>query len=44
MHFYLPTKIYSEHNCIQNHKTELASLGTKALIVTGSHSSKKNGH
>lgn len=43
MHFYLPTKIYNEHNCIQNHKTELASLGTKALIVTGSHSSKKNG-
>lgn len=43
MEFYLPTKVYVEKNCVKNHGKELASLGTKALIVTGRHSSKKNG-
>lgn len=43
MEFYLPTKVYVEKNCVKNHGKELAALGTKALIVTGCHSSKKNG-
>lgn len=43
MNFYMPTKIYSSHDCVKNHGTELASLGTKALIVTGKHSSRSNG-
>jgi alcohol dehydrogenase len=43
MKFYLPTKIYSEKNCVQAHGEELAALGTHALIVTGRSSSKTNG-
>ncbi len=43
MQFYMPTKIYSENNCVKNHGKELAALGTKALIVTGKHSSRANG-
>jgi alcohol dehydrogenase len=43
MKFYMPTKIYSEPDCVKNHASELAALGTKACIVTGKHSSRKNG-
>lgn len=43
MKFYLPTKIYSERNCVQAHGDELAALGSHALIVTGKSSSKTNG-
>lgn len=42
MHFYMPTKLYSEHNAVKNHAAELAALGTKAFIVTGKHSSRAN--
>ena len=40
---YMPTKVYSEINCVTNHRQELASLGTKAMIVTGRNSSRING-
>lgn len=43
MNFYIPTKIHVQKGCVSNYKTELASLGTKALIVTGANSSKQNG-
>lgn len=43
MFYYMPVKILSETNCIANHKGELQKLGTKALIVTGRSSSRKNG-
>lgn len=43
MKFYLPTKIYSEPECVKDHGHELASLGSHALIVTGKNSSKLNG-
>ena len=43
MKFYMPTKLYSENNCVANHADEFARLGTNALIVTGKSSSKKNG-
>lgn len=43
MKLYLPTKIYNEKNCVENHSRELAALGTKALVVTGRHSSRING-
>lgn len=43
MYFYMPTKIFSETNCVYNHRKELASLGTKAFIITGASSSKENG-
>lgn len=43
MLLYIPTKVYSENDCVRNHGRELASYGKKALIVTGKYSSKKNG-
>lgn len=43
MFFYMPVKVYAENDCVKNHASELASLGTKALIVTGRHSAKANG-
>ena len=43
MKFYMPTKLYSESHCVQNHAAELAALGKHALIVTGQNSSKQNG-
>ena len=43
MRFYMPAKLYSEHNCVLNHSSQLSSLGSHALIVTGEGSSKKNG-
>ena len=43
MKFYMPTRLYSENNCIEKHSAELASLGTHALIITGRSSSKLNG-
>ncbi|MCD8119464.1 MAG: iron-containing alcohol dehydrogenase [Lachnospiraceae bacterium] len=43
MKFYIPTKIYSEENCVVNHAAELAAFGKKAMIVTGRHSAKANG-
>lgn len=42
MYFYLPTKIYSERNCVRNYADQWTALGKKALIVTGK-SSAKNG-
>ena len=43
MKFYMPTRVYSEADCIARHAEELASLGSHALIVTGRSSSKING-
>ena len=33
MKLYMPTKVYNEKNCVENHSRELAALGTKALIA-----------
>ncbi len=43
MLLYVPTKVYSESGCVNNHGKELASFGEKAMIVTGKLSAKKNG-
>lgn len=43
MKFYMPTQVYCERDCIMKHAGDLAGLGTRALIVTGRHSSKING-
>lgn len=43
MRFFDPTNVYAEKNCVQNHKKELLALGSRALIITGHTSSKKNG-
>ncbi|MBQ9603970.1 MAG: iron-containing alcohol dehydrogenase [Firmicutes bacterium] len=40
--FYMPAKYYIENNCVENHASELAALGSRAFIVTGK-SSAKNG-
>ncbi|GAA0120696.1 MAG: iron-containing alcohol dehydrogenase [Clostridium argentinense] len=41
--FYMPTKIIIGKNAINDNKNLLINIGTKALIVTGRNSSKKNG-
>ena len=43
MKLYMPTKVYNEKGCVRQHSQELAELGTKALLVTGKHSSRVNG-
>lgn len=43
MTYYMPTRIYEEENCVAAHAAELAALGTKAMVVTGRSSAKKNG-
>lgn len=43
MRFFDPTNTYAERNCIQNHKKDLLALGTRAFVITGHGSSKKNG-
>lgn len=43
MQLYMPTKVYSEENCVLNHAGELRPFGSKAMIVTGRHSAKKTG-
>jgi len=43
MLFYMPTKVYSETDCIKNHGTEMVAFGTKAMIITGRRSSRSNG-
>ena len=43
MNFYMPVKVYAEENCILNHAAELASLGKRALIVTGKSSARRCG-
>ena len=43
MQLYMPTKVYSEENCVLAHGKELASLGTRAMIVTGRNSARKTG-
>ncbi len=43
MQLYMPTKVYSEKDCVKKHGKELSSLGKKAMIITGKNSSRKNG-
>ena len=38
MQLYMPTKVYSEENCVVNHAKEVQALGTKAMLVTGRNS------
>lgn len=43
MIFKMPTIVYEGGGCVREHAPELASLGKRALIVTGRHSSRVNG-
>ena len=40
MFFEMPTTVYEEENCVLNHKSDLAALGTRAFIVTGKRSAE----
>jgi alcohol dehydrogenase class IV len=43
IYYNLPTKIFMEKNCVQNHSEIFPQLGHKAMLVTGRHSAKTNG-
>lgn len=43
MNFYMPTRVLMEENCVLNHAEIFSELGTKAMLVTGKSSAKKNG-
>lgn len=43
MRFFMPTELLDDESCVEKYSEKLASLGDKALIVTGRNSSKKNG-
>jgi len=43
MQLYMPTKVYSEDNCVIRHAQEITALGTKVMIVTGKHSAARCG-
>ena len=43
MQLYMPTKVFSEENCVKNHAREMGALGKKAMIVTGKNSAKSCG-
>lgn len=38
MYFYLPTRIYSERDCVKKYGDVWSALGSKALVVTGKSS------
>lgn len=41
--YYMPVKVFEETDVVRKKAGEIAKLGSKALIVTGKHSSKANG-
>jgi alcohol dehydrogenase class IV len=41
--YYMPTKVIAGENCIVKNSSVFSSLGTKAILVTGTGSAKKNG-
>ena len=43
MRLYMPTKVFCGRGSVMENKGELKRLGTKAMIVTGKHSSRVNG-
>ena len=43
MFFYMPAKVFEQDECVREHGKDMAALGSKALIVTGKSSAKKNG-
>ena len=40
MFFYMPTKVFDGENCLIDNFSIFASLGRKALIVSGKNSAK----
>lgn len=43
MLLYMPTKVYSEENCVIGRARELGALGKKVMVVTGRNSAKRSG-
>lgn len=43
MIYYLPTKVISEENCVRKYSDLWCAYGSKAMIITGSSSSRING-
>ena len=43
MRFFVPTDIYVENNCVNNHAHHLLAVGKRALIMTGHKSAAANG-
>jgi len=43
MRFSIPTDIYVEKDCVNNHAQNLLAIGKRAFIMTGHSSAKKNG-
>ena len=43
MNFYMPTKVIMETDCVINYSEVFSQLGSKAMLVTGKSSAKKNG-
>lgn len=41
--FAVPTTLFFEEECIQNHAEVMATVGKKAMIMTGKHSAKASG-
>lgn len=43
MQLYIPTKVYSEEDCVVNHVKELTTYGKRAMLVTGRNSARACG-
>ncbi|MFT8889504.1 MAG: iron-containing alcohol dehydrogenase family protein [Ethanoligenens sp.] len=43
VHFFLPTRVLLDEDCIRKNASLFKEFGTKALIVTGKHSARANG-
>lgn len=43
MQLFVPTKVYSETDCVAHHAAEIAGFGRRAMLVTGASSAKKTG-
>ena len=43
MRLYMPTKVFFGIGCVSENGAELKALGSRAMIVTGKHSSRING-
>lgn len=43
MQLYMPTKVYSEEDCVRNHAKEIRVVGRKAMLVTGKSGAVKTG-
>ena len=43
MRFFMPTDVYEGKDCVKLYQKQWTCFGKKAFLITGKHSSKKNG-